>query len=209
MYREGRPVLHLVPPVGDGSLQFIAAWEGAPSGRGTRELRVDLVRTHDDGVRIAWSTAPLFPDGLYARSYAVRSPDIRVRYELHYPGWTPGCDGQTEQEDVFRVAPGRADGDARHPTAAQRVAWRAARAVSGLFAGAGRRRDAGGQRRARPRFRARLSGLRARSRPATPPTARGRGLSIAATGPDRRPWSLTFRRAGARWRLTGASPVLQ
>ncbi len=31
--------------------------------------------------------------------------------------------------------------------------------------------------------------------------------SIAATDAERRPWALTFRRAGARWRLTGASPV--
>jgi len=34
-------------------------------------------------------------------------------------------------------------------------------------------------------------------------------VSIAATSADRRPWSLTFRRAGVRWRLTGASPVMQ
>ena len=32
-------------------------------------------------------------------------------------------------------------------------------------------------------------------------------VSIAATGPERRPWSLTFRRAGQRWRLTGATVV--
>jgi len=32
-------------------------------------------------------------------------------------------------------------------------------------------------------------------------------VSIAATGPERRPWSLTFRRTGPRWRLIGASIV--
>src|SRR5688500_5472366 len=104
MYRDGRPTLHALPSGAEGP-QFIAAWEGALSGRGTRELRIDLVRRHQDGVRVAWSTASLFPDGLYARSYAVRLPEIRIRYELHYPGWTPGCDGQTEQEDVYRIVP--------------------------------------------------------------------------------------------------------
>jgi hypothetical protein len=34
-------------------------------------------------------------------------------------------------------------------------------------------------------------------------------VSIAATAADRRPWALTFRRSGARWRLTAAAPVLQ
>ena len=34
-------------------------------------------------------------------------------------------------------------------------------------------------------------------------------VSIAATSADRRPWSLTFRRAGVRWRLTAAAPVMQ
>src|SRR2546429_7409496 len=38
------------------------------SGRGTRPLRVDLVRAHADGVRVTWSTATLFPDGLHARA---------------------------------------------------------------------------------------------------------------------------------------------
>ena len=32
-------------------------------------------------------------------------------------------------------------------------------------------------------------------------------VSIAATGPERRPWNLTFRRSGPRWRLTGATVV--
>src|SRR5207244_10840161 len=34
-------------------------------------------------------------------------------------------------------------------------------------------------------------------------------VSIAATSADRRPWNLTFRRAGVRWRLTAAAPVMQ
>jgi len=48
LYREGRP--SVTPLAGAGEPQFLATWEGAPSGRGTRPLRVDLVRAHADGV---------------------------------------------------------------------------------------------------------------------------------------------------------------
>jgi hypothetical protein len=208
MYREGRPALHLLPAGGEGP-QFIAAWEGAPSGRGTRELRIDLVRTHDDGVRIAWSTAPLFPDGLYARSYTVRPPDIRVRYELHYPGWTPGCDGQTEQEDVYRVVPGPAI--VTRVSRQQHNAWHRDLhvTVSSLFSALAAGDDTALAGVVPDReLRARLPALSAEPACDAADSAR-ETVSIAATGPERRPWSLTFRRAGARWRLTGASPVLQ
>jgi hypothetical protein len=208
MYRGGRPTLHPLPAGAEG-LQLVAAWEGAPSGRGTREIRIDLVRAHDDGVRVAWSTAPLFPDGLYARSYAVRVPDIRVRYELHYPGWTPGCDGQTEQEDIYRVVPG--------PAAVTRVARQQHNVwhrdlhvtVNGFFTALAAGDDAALASVVPDReLRARLPALSAEI--ACDAADSGReAVSIAATGPDRRPWSLTFRRAGTRWRLTGAAPVLQ
>jgi hypothetical protein len=206
MYREGRPALHLLPPGGEGP-QFIAAWEGAPSGRGSRELRIDLVRTHDDGGRIAWSTAPLFPDGLYARSYSVRAPDIRVRYELHYPGWTPGCDGQTEQEDVYRVVPGPAI--VTRVSRQQHNAWHREMhvAVSGLFAALAAGDDAAVASVVPDRdLRARLPALSAEPACDAADSAR-EAVSIAATGPERRPWSLTFRHVGTRWRLTGAIPV--
>src|SRR5262249_59311152 len=36
----------------------------------------------------------------------VRGSDITVRHEARYPGWTPGCDGQAEYEDVYRLTPG-------------------------------------------------------------------------------------------------------
>lgn len=206
MYRDGRPALHALPPGADGP-QFIAAWEGPPSGRGTRELRIDLVRTHADGVRVAWTTASLFPDGLYARSYAVRPPDIRLRYELHYPGWIPGCEGQTEQEDVYRVVPG--------PTGVTRIARQQHNAwhrdlhvtVSGLFAALAAGDDTALASVVPDRdLRARLPALSADPACDAADSARD-SVSIAATGPERRPWSLTFRRAGVRWRLTGASVV--
>lgn len=206
MYRDGRPALHPLPLGGDGP-QFLAAWEGAPSGRGTRELRVDLVRAHHDGVRIAWSTASVFPGGLYARAYTVRVPDLRVRYELHYPGWTPGCDGQTEQEDVYRVVPG--------PAAVTRVARTQHNAwhrdlhvtVTGLFAALATADETAVASIVPDRdLRARLPALS--PEPACDAADGAREtVSIAATGPDRRPWSLTFRRAGPRWRLTGASAL--
>jgi hypothetical protein len=205
MYREGRPALHPLP--GGEPPQFIAAWEGAPSGRGTRALRIEVVRAHQDGVRIAWSTASLFPGGLYARAYSVRPPEIRVRYELHYPGWTPGCDGQTEQEDVYRVVPG--------PAVVARVGrvqhnpWHREMhaAVSGFFAALAAE-DASALASVVPdrELRARLPALAAE--PACDAADSGRdSVSVAASDGDGRPWSLTFRRAGARWRLTGATRV--
>src|SRR5437899_2028055 len=96
--------LVLAAPAPDGAPQFVTAWEGASSGRGTRALRLELARQAGDSVRVVWSTAELFPQGLVARSYTVRPKEIRVRYELRYPGWTPGCDAQTEGEDVYRLA---------------------------------------------------------------------------------------------------------
>src|SRR5262249_45422404 len=98
LYRDGRP--SVTPIAGPGEPQFLATWEGSASGRGTQPLRVDLVRAYADAVRVTWSTATLFPEGLFARAWLVRAGEVRLRYELHYPGWTPGCEGQTEQEDV-------------------------------------------------------------------------------------------------------------
>src|SRR3990170_3121673 len=103
--REGRPSVYPLPPAPGGAPQFLAAWEGAAPGRGPRELRLDLVRQDGDSARVVWSTADLFADGLIARSYAVRVAEVRVRYELRYPGRPPGCDAQTEAEEVFRLAP--------------------------------------------------------------------------------------------------------
>src|SRR5947199_35684 len=103
LHREGRPVVHRAASAPGEAPQFVAAWEGAPSGRGTRALRLELARQVGDGVRVVWSTAELFPDGLLARSYSVRPKEIRVRYELRYPGWTPGCEARTEAEDLYRL----------------------------------------------------------------------------------------------------------
>jgi hypothetical protein len=208
MYRDGRPTLHALPAGGDG-VQFIAAWEGAASGRGTRELRIDLVRAHADGVHIAWSTASLFPDGLYARAYVVRPPDIRVRYELHYPGWTPGCDGQTEQEDVYRVVGGAAA--VTRVARQQHNAWhREFHATVTAFFAALTARDEPALAALVPDrdLRGRLPALTGETA-CDGVDATREIVSVAAADTERRPWSLIFRRAGSRWRLTAATPVLQ
>jgi hypothetical protein len=205
LYREGRPSVYGLPGARDGV--FVVAWEGAPSGWGTRPLRIEVLRRHGDDVRVAWSTADLFADGLHARSWSVRGGDVRIRYAMRYPGWAPGCEHQTEQEDVYRVAAaavarvGRREYDAWHRDLHATVG----RLVSALAA------------RDEPALSALVPDRSLRARlPATlqpEPTCDAReglgdAVSVAAVA-ERRPWTLTFRRVGVRWRLTGAAPVLQ
>src|SRR5205814_7461987 len=197
LYREGRP--SVTPVVAADEPQFLATWEGTASGRGTRPLRVDLVRAHADGVRVTWSTAALFPDGLHARAWVVRPGEIRLRYELHYPGWTPGCEGQTEQEDVYRLAP--AQSTLTRVSRQPHNAWHrdlhaaVARLVAALAEGD------------EPSLAALVPDAALRARlPALVPepacdAADGvrEAVSIAATSEDRRPWCLQFRRIRVRW----------
>jgi hypothetical protein len=211
IHRDGRPSVYPLPPAPSGAPQFLAAWEGAPSGRGTRALRLDLVRQEGDGVRVAWTTADVFADGLLARAYQVRGAEFRVRYELHYPGWTPGCAGQTEAEDVFRLS---ADGrGVARVSRSYHDAWHrelhatAARLFDALAAGDGATLatlvpDA--------RLRRRLP-TTLRFEPACDAPEGGaapRVVSVAASG-DGAPWGLVFRRAGDDWRLARATPVLE
>jgi len=208
LYRDGRP--SVTPLAGTAEPQFLATWEGASSGRGTRPLRVDLVRAHADSVLVTWSTATLFPEGLYARAWAVHAGEVRLRYELHYPGWTPGCDGQTEQEDVYRLAPGQ--GTLTRVSRLQHNAWHRDlhASVTRLFTALAEGDE--------PTLAAVVpdAALRARLPALVPEPACDAAdgaretVSIAATtAADRRPWSLTFRRVGGRWRLAAATPVLQ
>lgn len=209
--REGRPSVYPLPQAPGGAPQFLAAWEGAASGRGTRELRLDLVRQDGDGARVVWSTADLFADGLVARSYTVRGGEVRVRYEVRYPGWTPGCEGQTEAEDVYRMAP--ATGLFTRAVRAFHDAWHrelratAARLFDALAAGdratvASLVPD-GQVRRRLPAALAPEPACDAFEGGPRPTT-----VSVAATA-DRVPWTLVFRRAGDGWRLARAAPVLE
>jgi hypothetical protein len=206
-YREGRPSVSMLPAVREGA--FVVAWEGLPSGWGTRPLRVDLLRRVGDSVRVAWSTAELFAEGLRARSWSVRGGDVRIRYELHYPGWAPGCAGQTEQEDVYRVTPvavvtrvARHEHDAwhrdLHATVDRLMTALAARdetALATLVPDRGLRTRLPAALQPEPSCDAREA-------------ATGEAVSVAAAA-DRQPWVLMFRRQGSRWRLTGATRVLQ
>jgi len=208
--RDARPTVHPLPPADQTTAQFLVVWEGAATGRGTRALRVDHLRQHRDDVRVVWSTTEVFPDGLLARGYSTRGSEFRIRYEVRYPGWTPGCDGQTEHEDVYRLTT---------PAASfTRVAHREVngwhrdfrRLVAQLFS-ALTGGDGGalgglvpdpGLRRMLPRT--------LRAEPACD-AADGPGpenVSIAASAAEG-PWQLTFHRAGTRWRLVLAGPVIQ
>jgi hypothetical protein len=213
LQRDGRPAIHSLPATASGRLQFLVAWEGAPSGRGSRALRLDLLRQHEDDIALVWSTASVYPEGLIAQAWRVRGGDVRIRYELHYPGWIPGCDIQTEQEDVYRLA--------QEPATFSRVSrqqynpWHADfhQTVADLFAAltAGDARtlttlvpDPG----LRQRLPARLEREPACDAPdsgAATPAA----VSVAASAVGQGPWNLTFSRRGGQWRLIDAGPVLQ
>jgi len=207
--REGRPALHRLPGGPRDPVEFLAAWEGASSGRGTRDLRLDVVRLRGDDVIVAWSTADAFPDGLVARDYRVRGAEVTIRYELHYPGWAPGCEGQTEGEDVYRFVGER--GTLVRASRRRINEWHAGlhqfvgRVLSALASGD---RSALAQLVPDAKLRGALPGKLDRD---TACDAREAGdrVSVAAVAEAGRPWTLTFLRAGARWRLTAAAPMLQ
>jgi hypothetical protein len=207
LYREGRPSVSVLPGSSDGVV--VVSWEGAPSGWGTRPLRIDVLRREGDEIRLAWSTADLFAGGLRARSWSVRGAEVRIRYEVRYPGWAPGCEGQTEQEDVYRVAAAGVTRAARRPI----EPWhRELHATVQRLTSALAERDEGTVTALVPDrgLRGRLpSGLRTEPACDARVGDAGEAISVAAVAEDQRPWALTFRRQAAGWRLTGASPVLQ
>ena len=206
---EGRASLHALPAGPRSPMPFLVAWDGAPSGRGPRTLRLDLVRQRGDDVAVVWSTADVFPGGLVARDWRVRGGDVTIRYELQYPGWIPGCEGQTEQEDVYRLVPERAT----FVRAGRRLhdGWHAVlhQAVSRILSAL----DAGDRRALAvlvpdARLRNVLPATLARE-PACDASEAGGPVSVAAVAGARRPWTLTFQRTGPRWRLTAAGPVIE
>ena len=204
-YREGKPTLYGTG--GEGPL--LVAWEGAASGWRTRPLRVELLRREGDGVRVAWSTADVFPDGLAARGWSVKGGEIRIRYEVRYPGWAPGCDGQTEQEDVYRVTAAGVTRVSRRTLEAWHRELHATvqRLTSALAA-----RDEPTLTTLVPdrRLRNQLpSDLQSEPACDAREGTTAEAISVAAIADGRRPWALTFRRLPAGWRLTGATPVLQ
>jgi hypothetical protein len=207
-YRPGRPAVHPLP--GGGDPRLLVVWDGPPSGRGSRALRLEVVRVAGDSPEVAWTSTDLFPDGLLARGYVVRGAEVRVRYELRYPGWTPGCAGQTEQEDVYRWAPGAA-APAR-VSRQQHDAWhRELHAEAERFFAALATQDEARLAALVPdaRLRARLPVLSREPVCDAADRAGREAVSVAATSAEGSPWSVSFRRTDGRWRVTGAAPVLQ
>lgn len=209
--REGRPTVHALPSAPGGAAQFAMAWEGVASGRGMRALRIDLVRQVGDDVTVIWSTAQAYPDGLMARRWRLRGNELQIRYELRYPGWLPGCEGQTEQEDALRLGP-EGMGFARVGRQ-QHDAWHLAlhRTVDRLFAALSH-----GDRTTLVAIvpdadlRQRLPASLAREDACDAVDGAGPAtVSVAASAGERGPWALTFRRSGGEWRLSAASAVLQ
>ena len=208
--RDGRPTLYPLPAGAGGAVQFLMAWDDVTSGGVARPVRFDVARQQGDNVRVVWSSADVHPEALVARNYAVRGTELRVRYELRYPGWVPGCDGQTEQEDVYRLTP--ATGSFARVAQRQYDAWhRELRAsVTRLFAAlaAGERQVVAGfvpDPRVRDKLPARLEAEPVCDAPGGP---KGQQVSVGASDGNRSPWTLTFQREGTRWRVTAAAPVI-
>jgi hypothetical protein len=212
---DGTPELHRWSPTRDGAPQFVATWFGAASGRGGRPLEIELWRRGGrDGVERLWSSPALFPDGLRALGFAVKSDGIAIRYEARYPGWKPGCERQTEQVDLYRPDP-RKPGLALvrrdvvngwHRELQQQVG----RLLDGLAAGDPRVIAALVPDRA---LAARLPRTLHRE-PACDEAATETPTSATVAVTEERsgrmvPWSLTWRRAPTAWRLAAATPMLQ
>ncbi len=208
--RAARPTLRALPATAAGA-QFFVVWEGPVTARGSRALSVDLVRQDRDATRVAWSTTRATGDEpLRATAWSVTGVELRVRTELAYPGWAPGCARQTEQEDVYRVAPPPGTVERAGPRIHD--AWhRDARAVAARLFDA----LAAGDQRALsvlvpdPRLRARLPVLVAAPVCDAVVGRPGEALLLGASEFDGRPWSVLLRRSQAGWRVTSAMPVLE
>jgi hypothetical protein len=216
----GAPTLLAVPPTRTGEAQVLVAWAGSASGRGTRTLRLELWRERDGSVNLAWSGEPEGgADGL-VRQFALGNTEASFRYEAGYPGWKPGCEGQTEFEDLYRYAPEsetfvlvrRRVHDDWHRELHQAFAALLAainggdpRALAALVPDG----------RLRVRLPARLEAEAAcdQADGPSPTTASVTAVAPAETGAEGRaaapgqPWTLTFRRTPEGWRLAGATPL--
>lgn len=208
--REGAPVLERMPPTRAGAPQFLVGWVGPPDSRGRTGLRVELWRRRGDSVGLAWSTDPLAEGRLLVSRFSLAGREVSFRYEVRYPGWKPGCDGQTEHEDFYRYDAGRET----FLLARRRVVngWHRElqAAVGGLLA-ALNGRDEGALAAVVPddavrrRLPRRLEPDLACDAPAGPAP---RGVAVGAVAPDDgRPWTLLFERSARGWRLTAAVPL--
>jgi hypothetical protein len=104
---DGAAEFHAWPAGRDRAFQVLTSWLGTPTGRGSRPLHLELWRHGGrEGVRRVWTSDDAFPAGLWATDFAVQGGQVRLRYEARYPGWKPGCEDETEHEDVYRQPAG-------------------------------------------------------------------------------------------------------
>jgi hypothetical protein len=207
----GLPSIRALHSGKPSAAHFLVIWEGPLLAHGARTLRVDLVREESGRARAAWSSADAFPEGLTARWYTVQGTDLTVRHSAVYPGWTPGCEQQTEYEDLYRLAPEgtRFVRVSRRPINAwhRDVHAAADRLFEALVAA-----DSAALRRLvqDPALRDRLPRT-LRREPACDALPGPDGtVSIAALAESRQPWTVIFRGMGkGNWRLTAAMPTIR
>ena len=199
----------------DHAARIFALWSGPLAGQGVRSLRAELWESRDrDRAKPVWTTATQWPEGLWVSDWRTQPGELVIRYQPHYPGWKPGCAGQTEQEEHYRLAASGGLALARRQVS---NAWHrelgatADRLFHALAAG-----DAAALARLvpAPALRARLPrGLVAEPVCEQPPAGPRAEVTMAATelGDGRRvPWTLSWtRQRAAGWQLAAARPVLQ
>ena len=194
---------------------FLAAWSEAPTGWGSRPVRLTLWRARGRALSATWRSAALYPDGLWASQLAVKTGTVFIRYELRYPGWKPGCDVQSEQEDTYRVE--AATGSLKLVSRQLFNGWhRELQAAATRFFAALEKRDTRGLAGLVPAAGVREK-LPAGLVPETacdvqnPDTPRVAQVAASAPGENGRrvPWTLWWGRAASGWRLSAAAPVLQ
>jgi len=198
-------------PTGGGA-EFLVSWSGEAGSR-SWPLRLELWRVRG-GITPVWRSVDRYPDGLWVVHVEVTSGRVLLRRELRYPGWKPGCDVQTEEEDRYRADPSGG------LVLASRQAFNGwhrdlQRSVTRFFAA-----QASGDRKTLAELVPDASVRAGLPRGLVPeavcdsqnPDAPGTAVVAAAvplSAKGRSPWSLWWSRGPSGWRLTGAAPVLE
>jgi hypothetical protein len=212
---DGAAEFHAWPAGRDGSFRVLISWLGSPTGRGSRPLHLELWQHggREDITRV-WTSDDAFSTGLWVTDFAAQGGQVRLRYEARYPGWRPGCEDETEHEDVYHQPAGSDQLVLRH----RRVVngWHrelhavVARFFEALSAGDGKTlAELVPDESLRRRLPRRLEPDSAcdQRNPRVPATV------IVASRRSRdgeiEPWSLAWRRGPRGWRLAAALPVLQ
>ena len=198
----------------DRVARVLALWSGPPAVQGVRALRAELWESREgDRVQPAWTTSSQWPEGLWVSDWRTQPGELVLRYQPRYPGWKPGCIGQTEQEEHYRLTPSGTLALARRQVL---NAWhRDLGAVADRLFRALAADDATALARVvpAPTVRGRLPrGLVAEPVCEQPPAGPRAEVTMAATElreGRRVPWTLSWMRGGAGWQLVGARPVLQ